>query len=50
MEHEVQIFEAERAIARQSWKENALKEYIAEVEERERRDEIKGEEHMRFLG
>ena len=40
MELEAHMFEAERARARQSWRENALKAKLAEAEERERRDEI----------
>ena len=50
MELEAQVFETERARARQIWRDNALKADIAEAEERERRDDIEGEEHMRFLG
>ena len=37
MELEAQVFDAERYRARQIWRENALKEEIAEAEERERR-------------
>ena len=50
MELEAQVFEAERSRARQSWRQNALKAELAESEERERRAEIEGEEHVRFLG
>ena len=50
MELEAQVFEAERDGARQSWRENALKDGLAEAEEREWSAEIDGEEHMRFLG
>ena len=50
MELEAQVFEEERARARQIWRENVLKAELAEAEERERRDEIEGEEHVRFLG
>ena len=49
MEIEAQMFEAERARARQSWKDNALKAEIAEVEERDRRDDIEGEENVQFM-
>ena len=50
MELEAQVFEVERAKARRSWRENALKAKLSEVEERDRRDDIEGEEHVRFLG
>ena len=50
MELEAQVFEAERSRARQIWRENALKADLAEVEERELRADIEGEEHVRFLG
>ena len=50
MELEAQAFEAERARSRQIWRENALKSELDEAEERERRAEIEGEEHVRFLG
>ena len=50
MELEAQVFEAERARARQSWRDNALKADLSEVEERERRDDIEGEDQVRFLG
>ena len=43
------MFEAEMARARQSWRENTLKAEIAEAEEREQRDEIKGAEHLWLL-
>ena len=42
--------EAERSRATQIWKDNAPKSKMAEVEERERRADIKGEDHVRFLG
>ena len=42
MELEAQMFEAEKARARQSWRENALKAKIAEGEERERSSGING--------
>ena len=50
MELEAQVFEAERARVRQSWRENVLKAELAEAEEREQRAEIEGEEHVQFLG
>ena len=50
MELKAQVFEAERARARQSWRENAIKAELAEAKERKRRSEIKGEQHVRFLG
>ena len=50
MELKVQVFEAERDTARQSWRENTLKAELAEAEERERRDDIEGEEHAWFMG
>ena len=50
MELRAQVFETERARMRQSWRENAIKADLAEVEEREQRAEIEGEEHVRFLG
>ena len=50
MELEAQVFEAERARSIQSWSDNALKSELYEVEERDRRSEIEGEEHVRFLG
>ena len=50
MELEAQVFEAERARAKQIWRENMLKAELIELEKRKRRDEIKGEEHVRFLG
>ena len=37
MELKAQMFEAERARARQIWSENALKANISEAEERDRR-------------
>ena len=43
------MFEAERHRVRQSWRENALEAELAEAEERERRYEIKGGEHVRLL-
>ena len=42
MELEAQVFEVERAKARRSWRENALKAKLSEVEERDRRDDIEG--------
>ena len=50
MEIEAQVFTAERDRAIQSWRENALKDELSEVEERERRDDIYREEHVQFLG
>ena len=50
MELEAQVFEAEREIARQIWRDNALNAKISEVEERERRDDIEGKNNVRFLG
>ena len=50
MELEAQLFEADRARARHSWRENALKADLAEAEEKDRRADIEGEEHVRFLG
>ena len=50
MELEAQMFEAERARARQIWRENMLKAKIAEVDEREWRAETEWEYHVRFLG
>ena len=50
MELESQMFEEERARARHRWRVNVLKAELAEAEERERRADIKGEEHVRFLG
>ena len=50
MKVEAQVFVAERARARQSWRENALKDELTEAEERERRYEIEGGEKVRFLG
>ena len=50
MELEAQVFEVERDRARQSWRENEIKYELAEAEERERRAEIEGEEHLRFMG
>ena len=50
MELEAQVFEAERARARHIWRENVIKAQIAESKERERRDDIEGAEHMKFLG
>ena len=50
MEIEAQVFEAERAKARQRWRENALKSELIEVEEREWRADIWGGYHVRFLG
>ena len=50
MKVEAQVFVAERARARQSWREKTLKADIAEAEERERRDDIDGEEHVQFMG
>ena len=47
---EAHMFKAERARARQIWRENALKADLSEAEEREPRAEIEGEEHVRFLG
>ena len=44
------MFETERARARQICRENTLKAEIAEVDERGRRAEIKGEDHVRFVG
>ena len=49
MELEVKMLEAERARARQRWRENALEAEITDAEERERRDEIKGGYHVRLL-
>ena len=46
MESEAHMFKAERARARQSWRENVFKAELTEAEERERRDEIEGEEHL----
>ena len=40
MELEGHIFEAERDRPRQSWRENELKNELAEVEESGRRDKI----------
>ena len=50
IELELQAFEAERSRARQSWMENVLKAELTEVEEKEQRAEIEGEEHVRFMG
>ena len=50
MELEAQVFETERARARQSWRENSIKSELSEAEEREPRADIEGEEHVRFLG
>ena len=50
IELKVQVFEAERARARKSWKENALKAELAEAEERERRDDIDGEDTSSLWG
>ena len=50
MESEAHMFKAERARARQIWRENVHKAELTDAEERERRDEIEGEEHLRFLG
>ena len=50
MELEAQVFEADRKRARQTCRENAPKVKIAEAEENERRAEIEGEDHVRFLG
>ena len=49
MELNAQMFEAERARARQSWRENALEAELAKAEKKERRDNIKGGEHVRLL-
>ena len=43
MEIEAQMFEAERARARQIWRENTLKDKLAEPEAREWRADIKGQ-------
>ena len=43
------MFEAERARSRQIWMENALKAEFAKAEERERRVEIKGGDHVQLL-
>ena len=50
MELEAQVFEADRDRARQIWRKKSLKAEIYEVEERQRRSKIDGEEHVRFLG
>ena len=50
MELEAQVFEAERDRTIQRWGENALKAELAEAEEREQRNNIEREEHVRFLG
>ena len=50
MEPKAQVFEAEKARARQIWRENVLKAELVEVEERDWRAEIEGEEHVLFLG
>ena len=44
------MFEAESDRARQIRREKALKAELIESEESERRDEIKVEEHVQFLG
>ena len=49
MEIEAQMFKAERSRARQIWRENSLDAELAEAEERERRAEIKGGDHVRLL-
>ena len=49
MELEAHVFEAERARARQSWRDNALKDELSEVEERDQRDEIEREEQVWFM-
>ena len=43
------MFKAERSRARQIWRENSLDAELAEAEERERRAEIKGGDHVRLL-
>ena len=50
MELKAQMFKAERAQVRHKWGENTLKSYLGEAEERDRRSDIEGEEHVRFLG
>ena len=50
MELKAHMFEAERAIVGQIWRENALKDDLDEADGREQRDEIEGEEHVWFLG
>ena len=40
MELEAQMFEEDRAKARQIWREDALESELAEAKEREKRDEI----------
>ena len=49
MEPEAQMFEEERVRERQSRREKVIKANISEVEERERRDDIEGDENVRFL-
>ena len=44
------MFMAERDRWRHIWRENSIKADIYEAEERERRSDIDGEEHMQFLG
>ena len=50
MELDAQVFEAERARARQSWRENTLKAELYDAEDRDQKDDIEGEEHVQFLG
>ena len=47
---EEQMFEVEGARVIQICREKVIKTKLAEVEERERSDDIEGEEHRRFLG
>ena len=49
MELEAQTFEAERARARQIWREKAIEAELAEAEDREWKAEIKGGEHVWLL-
>ena len=50
MEIEAQMFEAKRDRARWSWMEKSLKYKLSKAEDMESKDEIEGEEHVRFLG
>ena len=49
MEIKAQMFEAERTRVRQIWREKAIDAELAEAEEREQRDDIKGGEHVLLL-
>ena len=46
MELDAQVFEAERARTRQSWREITLKAELYDAEEREQKDDMEGGEHV----